>query len=185
MTISKSKVAVVILGLAGLMTLLAFKHTEAKLRERNGALRQQVERLTRVSAESRPLPSLVQQTNLALSLPGDQWRELLRLRGELGLLRQEKVEVGRLRADNSRLRSNWVEQLVGGKKLTLQQVAPYLKAKQRSAESLLAASGVTGDLSLLREAVERYPNDPHVNFAACFAFKNEASPRNVASVGRL
>jgi len=80
-----------------------------------------------------------------------------------------------LQADNSRMRSNWVEQILGGRKLSLEQVAPYLKANQRSAESLIAASHLTGDLSLLREALERHPNDPRVNFAACFALKDETN----------
>ena len=61
-----------------------------------------------------------------------------------------------------------MEQVLGGKKLSLQEVAPYLEAKQRNAESLLAAFRATGDTNLLREAVEKYPNDPRVNFAAIF-----------------
>lgn len=90
--------------------------------------------------------------------------------------RQEKRELGHLRADNRRLSSNSFEQLLSGKKLNLQQAASYLQTKQRNAESLLAASGVTGDSALLREAVDKYPDDPRVNFTACFAFKKESSP---------
>jgi hypothetical protein len=110
------------------------------------------------------------------SLPGEHWRQLLRLRGEYGVLREERVEAMRLQADNSRLHSNWVQQLAGGKKLTLAQVEPYLNANQRNAQSLVAASRLTGDLGLLREALEKYPDDPLARFAACFAFKEDARP---------
>jgi len=173
---SKLGITVGALAVVGVATALLIEHqAQARLRERNQALRQQVEHLARLKAGSRPLSPLVLQSHLTSSLPGEQWRELLRLRGELGVLRQEKAEVVRLRADNSRMRSNWVAQLLEGKQLSLQQVAPYLKANQRSAESLIAASRLTGDLSLLREAMEKYPNDPRVNFAACFALKDETN----------
>jgi hypothetical protein len=65
--------------------------------------------------------------------------------------------------------------LLSGGKLSLQQVAPYLEAKQRSAESLLAAFRATGDQTLLREALRKSPADPRVLFTAYFAFKNELS----------
>jgi hypothetical protein len=76
-------------------------------------------------------------------------------------------EVGLIEADNARLHSNWVQQLKGGKKLTLEQIEPYLKARQRSAGSLLAAAELTGDSSLLREALEKAPADLRVALAAC------------------
>jgi hypothetical protein len=63
-------------------------------------------------------------------------------------------------------------------KLSLEQVEPYLRDNQRSAESLLAAFRTTEDLAFLREATERYPNDARVNFAAYFAFKNASSPED-------
>jgi len=173
---SKLGITVGAIAVVGVATVLLLEHqAQSGLRERNQALRQKIEHLARLKAGSGPLSPLLLQSHLTSSLPGDQWRELLRLRGELGVLRQEKAEVVRLRADNSRMRSNWVAQLLEGKQLSLEQVAPYLKANQRSAESLLAASRLTGDLSLLREAVEKYPNDPRVNFTACFALKDETN----------
>jgi hypothetical protein len=63
-------------------------------------------------------------------------------------------------------------------KLSVEQVEPYLRSNQRSAESLLAAFRVTADPRFLREAVERYPQHPQVNFVASLAaLKNtESSP---------
>ena len=63
-------------------------------------------------------------------------------------------------------------------KLSLEQVEPYLRDNQRSAESLLAAFRATGHAALLREAVQNYPNDPRVNLAACLTFRNEMSPED-------
>jgi hypothetical protein len=53
-------------------------------------------------------------------------------------------------------------------KLNRVQVESYLQANRRSAASLLAAFRTTGDPALLREALETYPNDAQVNFAAFF-----------------
>ncbi len=110
-------------------------------------------------------------------MPAGQGTELLKLRGQVGVLRREKGELGQLHADNRRLRLNLIETMLrGNAKLSLQQVAPYLEAKQRNAESLLAAWRATGDWGLLREAAEKYPNDPRVGLAAYFGLKEGASP---------
>ncbi|MGA2866552.1 MAG: hypothetical protein ABSF95_18920 [Verrucomicrobiota bacterium] len=72
--------------------------------------------------------------------------------------------------------TNLVARLLTGDesfKLSPQQVEPYLEENHRSAESLLAAFRVTEDQSFLREAVEKYPKDPRVNFAAYFAARNQ------------
>jgi RNA polymerase sigma factor (sigma-70 family) len=53
-------------------------------------------------------------------------------------------------------------------KLTAEQVESYLKASGRRASSLLAAYRTSGDPALLREAMEKYPNDPQVAFEAVF-----------------
>src|SRR5439155_24682251 len=59
-------------------------------------------------------------------------------------------------------------------KVSAEQVEPYLKETQRIAASLLASSRVTGDQTLLQEAMEKYPHDAQVDFAA--VFKKNASP---------
>jgi hypothetical protein len=52
--------------------------------------------------------------------------------------------------------------------LTVEQVEAYLHQNHRNAVSLLAAARVSGDKSYLREAMEKFPNDPHVAFDAYF-----------------
>jgi hypothetical protein len=51
-------------------------------------------------------------------------------------------------------------------KLTAAQVEAYLKANRTNAASLLAAYRTGGDPTVLKEAMEKYPNDPQVAFEA-------------------
>jgi RNA polymerase sigma factor (sigma-70 family) len=59
-------------------------------------------------------------------------------------------------------------------KLTPEQIDTYLRDNKRNAASLLAIFRATGDQALLKEALEKYPEDARVNFAA--AFKPDSSP---------
>jgi tetratricopeptide (TPR) repeat protein len=49
-----------------------------------------------------------------------------------------------------------------------EQLESYLTQNRRSVESLLGALRASGDDELLKEAKERFPNDPRVQFAAAF-----------------
>ena len=53
-------------------------------------------------------------------------------------------------------------------KLTAEQAEAYLLANHRDAASLLAAARASGDKKYLREAMEKFPNDPRVAFDAYF-----------------
>jgi hypothetical protein len=61
-----------------------------------------------------------------------------------------------------------------GVQLTAKQVESYLNVNRRNAASLLAAYRTTRDPALLAEAMQKYPNDPHVAFES--VFKEGASP---------
>jgi hypothetical protein len=69
-----------------------------------------------------------------------------------------------------RERTNLFAQLANGESLpvTLEQLAHYLQANHRNAESLLAAYQATHEKSLLEEAMTNYPNDPRVAYSAWF-----------------
>ena len=58
-------------------------------------------------------------------------------------------------------------------KLTAAQVESYLSANRRNAASLLAAYRTTEDPALLKEAMQKYPDDPQVGFEA--AIRKEAT----------
>ena len=63
-------------------------------------------------------------------------------------------------------------------KLTAEQIEPYLKANGRNAASLLAAYRTTGNPALLEEAMQKYPNDPQVDFEAAFRSDAPAGDRH-------
>ena len=58
--------------------------------------------------------------------------------------------------------------VTNGAKLTGAQLASYLEANQRSAASLLAGFRTSGDVALLTEAMQKFPDDPQVAFEAAF-----------------
>jgi hypothetical protein len=66
--------------------------------------------------------------------------------------------------------TNFLRRLIEGDtpKLTSEQVESYLKENHRNAASLLAIARVTGDKSFLKEAMEKFPDDPRVAFDAVF-----------------
>ena len=108
----RSSIIGVVLAVSIGMPWAVYCHKQRRLRERNGLLKQQAERLAELSTESKRLSDLVAQTSSALP-SNDEVRELLRLRGEIGQLRQTVEETDKLRSQNQRLeaiRSNTAEQ---------------------------------------------------------------------------
>ncbi len=93
---------------ASVATPLVIQH-EAKLRQENQALRQQVDQLTGLTAENARLSNLVAQANNARLLQNNQLNDLLRLRGEVGVLRRQTNELLRLREENRRLQTAQAE----------------------------------------------------------------------------
>jgi hypothetical protein len=66
--------------------------------------------------------------------------------------------------------ANRVLALIEGEKprLTPEQIESYLKQNHRAPASLLAIARLTGDKSYLKEAMEKFPDDPQVAFDAVF-----------------
>jgi RNA polymerase sigma factor (sigma-70 family) len=88
---------------AGVATPLVLQHqSQVRLREDNQAFRQQVDQL---AAENERLANLVARANSSQALAIDQPSEILRLRGEVGVLRQQKSEAERLLEEHRRLGS--------------------------------------------------------------------------------
>jgi cell division protein FtsB len=81
---------------AGVTTPLVIQHySQVKLRAENQSLRQQVDQLAQLTAENERLSNLVARSNQPRPLPVEPSRELLRLRGEVGLLRQQNQELAK------------------------------------------------------------------------------------------
>ena len=78
------------------------RQSRNQLHDENRALRQQVDQL---AAENERLSNLVSEANSFQALAKDQSNELLRLRGAVGVLSQQKSEAERLREENRQLRT--------------------------------------------------------------------------------
>ena len=87
----------------GIIAVVEHRAT-ARLSEGNRALRQDVEQLARVGEEYRRLSNLLLRAS-SPALPETQMRELLRLRGEVGVLRRQTNELANVQTENSQLRS--------------------------------------------------------------------------------
>lgn len=153
-TLQKTLIAVIIV--AGIATPLVVQHrAQVKLREENQSLRQQVDELS----------SLVVQAE-------DQ-SEFDRSPDPQPLTPKVQPLVPATRSLSQDSQSNnvlaWI--LRDGRKppeVVADQLASYLQENGRSAASLLAAFRITGDQTLLQEAIEKYPHDPQVSLVAGF-----------------
>lgn len=85
-----------------IMLLLREHMVTAKLREHNHILRQQLAQGAELSRQNFRLSNLVAVASRESALPEEQFRELLRLRGEVGRLRNEKREQGSAQAIQGR-----------------------------------------------------------------------------------
>src|ERR1039458_4922802 len=95
-------------ALSGVAIWLAAGH-QARLRlgEENRALRRQLHQMDGLIAAKKGLSTLVAQASGSQSLTDDQLRELLRLRGEAGVLREQRKELETLREENRRVRARF------------------------------------------------------------------------------
>jgi hypothetical protein len=160
MTATQFKLAVGTLAVAGATTALVVQHQALnKLREENQSLQQQVTQL--------------QSDNAGLSRRDAVARLMLRLPAPHVQFAAPPPEAPAPGPTNLYARFNALFK-DGPPKLSAAQTDTYLKANGRKASSLLAAYRTSGDLVLLKEAREKYPNDPQVAFES--VFDKELSP---------
>jgi hypothetical protein len=107
MTKTKLMLGVVgVVTMAGITASLAIWHSgRARLGENAGASRQQAEQIAGLSGENERLSNQVAQASAAQSLTPEELSELLRLRGQVGRLRQSDKEEAQLEAANAQLRA--------------------------------------------------------------------------------
>jgi len=100
MTLTNLKLGFGALAVAGATTALVVQHqAQEKLRAVNETLTQQMARL---KTDNESLSSRLAAAGDSRPLSGDQLNELLKLRGEVGVLRQRTNELGKLRAPPAR-----------------------------------------------------------------------------------
>src|SRR5438445_9584945 len=98
--------AVVIAAVAGLAVWAAFEHQRrVGLGREHQALEQKLEEMARLITSNEQLSNLLAQAKSPPSLMDDQSRELLRLRGEVGVLRRQSRELETVREENRQARA--------------------------------------------------------------------------------
>jgi hypothetical protein len=94
------------IALAGMAALLAMQQQSVtRLREENQALKQQQDQMAQLAADNERLSNSVNLAGGSQPLSQDQMHELLRLRGEVGTLRQKAKELVRVQDENRELRA--------------------------------------------------------------------------------
>src|SRR5437762_12998866 len=95
-----------IAAVAGLAVWLAFEHQKrVGLGREHTALEQQSEEMRQLIASNEQLSSRLVQVKTSPSLTDDESRELLRLRGQVGVLRQQSRELEAVREENRQARA--------------------------------------------------------------------------------
>lgn len=152
---TKLKLSLATLLVAGAASTLVLQHqSQAKLREENQSFREQIAQL-RANHESPSNAAAPVKETAALS--GDQFQELLRLRGEVGALRQQTNELARLRQRNQDLLS-WVK------------AQSELATNQVSAEDgfILRQTHAVDAISTLLAAIKNYATNHSGQFPESF-----------------
>jgi hypothetical protein len=150
MTATQFKFGISALVVAGVATTLVIQHrTQTELREENQSLRQQIAQL---QTDNLSLSRREAAAKLVLRLPAPHIQAITQPNASPA----EDLSV-------TNLYDRFKDQ---APKLTAAQVEAYLKANRTNAASLLAAYRTSGDTALLKEAMEKFPNDPQVDFEA-------------------
>lgn len=152
MTMTQLKLGLGALVIAGTVTTLVIQHqAHEKLLGENESLRQQVNQL---QADNDGLSRREAQAMRRFRLPAPQM--------------QAAPPPAQTTAADLQSTNLYLQIRKDGKvpRLTAEQIEAYLKTNGRSAASLLTAYHATSDPALLQEAMQQYPNDPQVDFAA-------------------
>ena len=106
-TMTKLKLGILsALVVVGVVAPLIVQHQSvSRLREEHRLLQQQQGQRAQLAVENERLSNLLAQANSTQALSQAQFRELLRLRGEVGPLRQQSQELARLQEENRQLRA--------------------------------------------------------------------------------
>ncbi|MGA2029143.1 MAG: sigma-70 family RNA polymerase sigma factor [Verrucomicrobiota bacterium] len=165
MTMTKLKLGISALVIATATTALVIQHqAQIKLREQNESLSQQIAQL--------------QSDNEGLSKKVTQAERMAHLSTPPTQFVVPSVAASTEPISSDVQSTNLIAKFLKGGEvptLTHEQVEAYLKANGRNAASLLAAFQGSGDLALFQEAMEKYPNDPQVDFRA--ALDKDLSPQ--------
>jgi len=158
-----------VIAATGIVASLVTQHSgPGKLRENAEASRQQSEQIGRLSADNERLSNLLAQTGSSDTLSPEQLRELLRLRGQIGLLRQMAREQAELQAANERLRTALE---APEKQLAAARAAPNFWAKDQ-----LTFSGYADPEAALKALLWAMSKGDMKSYLACWVSGDDVNP---------
>ena len=156
------------IALAGIAASVVIQQAgQANLRQKAEASRRQAEQIAHLSADNQRLSNLVARTANSQTLAPNQLSELLRLRGQIGLLRQTAGEHTRLQAVNQQLRA--------ARATSEQQLAEARAAPNFWPKDQLAFAGYADPEAALKTALWAIKNCDLKASLACSAFGPEAT----------
>ncbi len=159
---------VCVIAVIGVAASLVVQHSsEAKLSEQAETARQQAEQITQLSAENGRLSNLVVQAGSSQPLSPDQLSELLRLRGQLGRLRQAAQELAHLEAANQQLRA---AQSTAAQQLAAARSAPNFWPKDQ-----LAFAGYADPEATVKTLLWAMKNGDLKAYLACHGSEQEVN----------
>ena len=150
MTMTHLKLTLATLAVAGVATAFVVQHgTQLKLLGENDSLRQQINQL---QTDNQSLSNRLAGAGTSPAMTPDQFNELLKLRGEVGRLRQQVVELGKVRAENQRLLA-----------ASAPEASAVTPAEQEKAAAMLklsdAKQGVLALLMFANDNQSQYPTN--------------------------
>ncbi len=152
MSMTKFQLSLGVIVVGSLAAIVAIQHqTVSKVRGDNQVLRQQ---LAGLATDNESLSNRLQQVTPTKPLTDDQFRELLRLRGEVGTLRQQTNLLGTLREE--------IRHLQASKETTKDQSVEEAKFLGVTAYTVNAAK-------IIAQAVGKYRNDNNNVYPTNFA----------------
>ena len=155
----KIKIAIVLLILTGAVIIWLQFQTQKTLRAENESLRQQIAQL---QTDNESLSNRLTAAADTKSLPDEQLNELLKLRGEVGVLRNQIAGLGKVREENQQLQAQ-----TAVAKNQLDQIAAEAAIKQRRIDMRNA-------MKQLVLAMRIYAGDHNDQYATNFdQFQNE------------
>lgn len=161
MTATKLKLALSAILVASAATALVVQHqAQEKLRAENGSLQQQ---MLQLQADNAGLSNQVASAGDLSKPTDDQFNELLKLRGEVGVLRRQTNELGELENENRQLR----EEISGaqGSQPSEEQQKQTLMARLRDAHGYVSgfikyAEANNGPFPTNWDQLSTYTNEP-------------------------
>jgi RNA polymerase sigma factor (sigma-70 family) len=128
MTATKLKLALSALVVASATTALVVQNqTQNKLRDENGLLQQKIAQL---QSDAENFSNRLANVGAAKKLPDEQFNELLKLRGEVGVLRRQLDEAGKLNDENQQLREAVIKLQASNTSVEIASAAARFKSNE-------------------------------------------------------